>query len=282
MIFPLHFSNLPKDKVLVGKTDTILRVTVSSTGYKLLVRDLENTDMTVDVDLSNLNLKKSGNIYENSISTTDLNEKVLKNLVKLKLVSVYPTSINLMFEDAVTRKVPVKPVMDISYAKQFDIYGRIMVFPDSIYVTGTKKDIAGIDAIETENIVFSDLSDTRFFTASLKKNLVSSELLYSHDYVKIVLPVARYTEAQITLPITSNPEGRKEKLLTFPSRVNVFYYVALKDYMKIDTSMFKAGVDYQRALTNEVSRLKVDIIKSPSFVKILRIEPERVEYIIQK
>ncbi len=282
IMFPLHFSQIPKDKVLVSNTDTILRVTVASTGYKLLVRELKNPDIAIDVNLSDVDLKKSGNIYETSLMTSNLSEKVLQNIDKLKLVSVYPSSINLVFEDAVTKKVPVKPLIDASFAKQFDYYGKVMVYPDSIYVKGAKKDIGNISEIETENLVFSDLSSTKFFTASLKKTKGLKEVLYSENYVKIVLPVAKYTEAKITLPLTFNSDGRKEKLLTFPSKVNVYYYVALKDYIKTDTSMFKVGVDFERALTGEVNKIKVDVIKSPPYVKILRIEPDRVEYIIQK
>ena len=282
MIFPIHYVNIPQNKILVGKTDTILRVTVSSTGYKLLIRDLKSDVKPVNLDVSQLKLKKSSNLYESVFFSSDFNEEIGKSIKKIKLVSVYPTSINLMFEDAYSKKVPVKPNVNLSFLKQYDIYGEAIVFPDSILVKGTKKEIESVKKVETELLTFSNVCESMFFTATLKKVNGYKDLIYSTGYVKIAIPVAKYTEADITVPVFSSETNRQIKLVTFPNKVNIIYYIALGDYKKVDTSSFKAVVDSEKAFQNDVDKLKVDIVKCPSFVKILRIVPERVEYIIRK
>jgi hypothetical protein len=282
MIFPIHYVNLPQNKILIGKTDTILRVTVSSTGYKFLIRDLKNDVKPVIVDISQLKLKKAANLYESAFFSSDFNEEIVKSIKKLKLVSVYPTSINLMFEDAYSKKIPVIPTVNISFQKQYDIYGKAIVIPDSIIVKGTKKDIESIKKVETESLSFSNVCESMFFTAILKKVNGCKDLIYSREYVNIALPVAKYTEADITVAVKPSETNRNVKLVTFPNKVNIIYYIALSDYKKVDTSSFKAVVDSEKAFQNDVDKLKVDIVKCPSFVKILRIVPERVEYIIRK
>lgn len=282
MIFPIHYFNAPANKILVGKTDTLLRVTVSSSGYKLLIRDLKNSAGPVYVDLSLLKIRKSGNNYESSFFSSDLNEKIAKSISKLRMISVYPSSINLVFEDAHSKKVPVRADINVSFEKQYDLYGNMVVYPDSITITGTKKELANISFVETEKVLFSNVNNTKFFTASLKRIKGAKEIMYSKDYVSIALPVAQYTEAEITVPVKLSQTISKEKLLTFPEKVNIIYYVALSDYKKVDTSAIRAQVDCEKAMTREVDKLKVDIVKSPSFIKILRVVPERVEYIIQK
>ena len=282
MIFPIHYVNIPQNKILVGKTDTILRVTVSSTGYKFLIRDLKKDVKPVNLDVSQLKLKKSANLYESEFFSSDFNEAIGKSIKKLKLVSVYPTFINLMFEDAYSKKVQVKLNANLSFQKQYDIYGKAIIFPDSIIVKGTKKDIESIKKVETESLSFSNICESAFFTAMLKKVNGYKDLIYSNEFVYIALPVAKYTEADINVAVKPSETTRNVKLVTFPNKVNIIYYIALSDYKKVDTSSFSAIVDSEKAFQNEVEKLKVDIVKCPSFVKILRVVPERVEYIIRK
>jgi hypothetical protein len=57
--------------------------------------------------------------------------------------------------------------------------------------------------------------------------------------------------------------------------------VALKDYKKINESMFWAMIDFTKLdLKSADNKVKVLITKFPSFVKITKIDPEKVEYII--
>ena len=58
--------------------------------------------------------------------------------------------------------------------------------------------------------------------------------------------------------------------------------VALRDYKKVEASMFEAVVDLHNLVDNQASKLKVLVTQKPAFTKITRIKPAKVEYIIYK
>jgi hypothetical protein len=61
----------------------------------------------------------------------------------------------------------------------------------------------------------------------------------------------------------------------------VKYNVAFDNYEKINSSMFRAIVDYKKIEPGS-NKLKVQLVKYPQEIKAVKINPEKVEYIIKK
>ncbi len=78
-----------------------------------------------------------------------------------------------------------------------------------------------------------------------------------------------------------NPNDRVS-IKTFPEKVKITYFVALIDYNRVDHEMFKAQVNIPVIGKLTPGKLKVNIVQFPSFVKIRKIVPDKVEYIILK
>jgi len=69
---------------------------------------------------------------------------------------------------------------------------------------------------------------------------------------------------------------------TFPDKVKIYYTVALKDYSNVEPWMIQAVADLSGVDMAEDDRIKVSLESYPSYIRINKIEPEKVEFIIIK
>ena len=66
----------------------------------------------------------------------------------------------------------------------------------------------------------------------------------------------------------------------FPEKVQITYIVGFSDFDRVSEQMFAARVDYLKR--DNGNRLSVEITRHPDFVKILKQDPSKVEYLIRK
>jgi hypothetical protein len=132
-----------------------------------------------------------------------------------------------------------------------------------------------IETVEQE-VKQIDRSQTIQITLQAPESLNVIKILPKE--VEISLSVEKYTESTIKIPIVNTV--KKYKIKTYPDFVVVTYLVTLENFNRVDEDMFTASVDFEENKSS--NRLKVNLLHQPSFVKITRIEPEEVEYLLLK
>ncbi len=280
--YPIIYTNIPKDKLMV-KGDTILSFGLRAKGFNLLsIKDFSR-HYPISVDLSNLKLKKYGTIYKSYLLTSHVYNSIDRQIdFTDKLISISPDTLSFIFEDIIHKKIPIKSKLSISFKKQYKLYDSIKFVPDSIIISGPLSAIDTINYIETERKELNLLDKNKSLSLSLIKYRGKSKVTYSSDKVNVFIPVEKYTEANIELPIIVLNDNKEITIKTFPDIVNVTYLVALKDFTRIDSNMFLATVDYTKAAELNTQKLKINISHYPPFVEITKINPEKVEFIILK
>jgi len=277
--YPVIFENNPENYVLSGKPDSILSFTVSSGGLDLLTLRYFSSKIPVRIDLSDVRPRQDGDYFWASIPTFEFSGKMLAQLnLSEEHITVSPEYLNLRFEPMTGRKVKVIPRLNIGFEKQFMLSGSLKATPDSVLVLGQKEIVDNITFVDTR------LTDLKNIAASQKVNV---GLLIPENFpnVKLVpetvtveIPVDQYTESTVEISLRVGDPATKIK--TFPQKVKITFHVGLKDFSRVSDDMFMAQVNYN---PNEpTSRLKVNLVRSPSFVNIVRIEPESVEFLILK
>lgn len=274
---------MPADKVLSQKADSVIIITIQSSGYNKLYRNLFKSRKTVYVDMSQLKTKKNDSFFEANLLTTDLNSVIQSQLsANEKLIDIYPSAIHFRFEISFSKKVPVHLNLNISYQKQFGLYNRMYLIPDSINITGPLDQINNIKSISTIPVTLSDVKENQHINLPLIKEDEKYNISLDYTSVKLIIPVVQYTEANLEIPVVidSIPEGYS--IRTYPEKVNIVYQVALRDYKKMNTSMFVASINAKNALQTGTNKLKVELSKFPPNIKVVEIDPDRVEYIFFK
>ena len=107
------------------------------------------------------------------------------------------------------------------------------------------------------------------------KPVKNSHFSLSADSVEIFIPVEKFTEGEVQIPVSFLSEMNNIKL--FPEIVTVTYIVALKDYQKVNKDLFIIQL-----IPGTQTNKNIELIHHPSFVKVIKIEPQHIDYIILK
>ena len=275
--YPVVFENTPENFILVNNPDSILSFRVASAGFELLTLKFLTRKKPITIDLSNLHLTRDGNYYTSSYSTSQISDHFLKDLnISQEYVSISPATIFFRFEALAGKMVKVIPNLNIDLEKQYQLSDSLIVFPDSIMVLGPQKDLEKINNVQTieKRITGVNESQTVSVDLSIPKSLGDVTLM--PDHVKISILVDKFTESTISLPIIYQTGDIQIK--TFPDHVKATYLVPLNDYTRVDEELFLASVKLPQDLN--VPKAEVVLSRSPSFVKVTKLEPEEVEFIV--
>ena len=278
---PVTFVNLPNDKILLNNADTSFLITIRAKGFNLLYYQLFKKKYIIKVDVSLLKYSLNKNDTTSYLGTTELSKLVSKQLgFDYETLNILPDTYALHWEKAYLKKVPVKLNLSINYKKQFQLYDTIKVEPDSISVSGTKSDLEKIKYFYTQKLTLKNISNSQNLFVDIVKPSHLQKIKLFTQKVKLNIAVEKFTEAEIEIPVMSSTGMNNVKL--FPEKVRITYQVALKDFKKVNREMFVAHTDINKSKANNDFHAKVDLIKFPDFVKITKVYPEKIEYIIFK
>lgn len=278
---PIVFTHPPKGKVLSSVSDTSLSVRLSVKGLKIVtLRYLEPPERFV-VDMQNVKLKKvRNNAYAGLLLTTQLSQLLSdQSSVKGKIISIDPDTIYLEFEKLKTKRLAIKPRFKYELANQVMLYDSIFCVPDSIDVNGPAAILDTLKHITTARIDAGIVSENKQLPAELIYPVKYIPLQFSHTHTTIHVLAEKFTEANVEIPIVTD-SIRDCKLKTFPEKCIVTVRVPLKEFKNLDPLKFRLTVSCQEAITATVNKLRVKAAFMPRHTRLIRIEPNEVEFLI--
>lgn len=281
--FRVVAENLPKGKVLTGSPDSVINITVKGSGLELYSRIVMNKQNVVTVNLENLSLRQNGNQFSGFVRASKLIGSFSRQLpATMEITAVDPDTLHYYFENSFRKKVRVIPVVSLEFSRQYQLYDSLSILPDSIYISGRKENVDSIYHISTEKRVFEKLKNNVTARLALDVPKVRPPLSVSADSVTLHLTVEKFTEARVEVPVYLEPPDNELKYRTFPDKVSVICRVAMRDYNRLDPSLFTVYADISAHTEADHNRLPVEVGRIPSYVKVIRIEPPKIEYLILK
>jgi hypothetical protein len=278
---PIVFTHPPNGKVLSSVSDTSLIVRLSVKGLKIFtLRYLEPPERFV-VDMQNVKLKKvRNNAYAGLLLTTQLSQLLTdQSSVKGKIISIDPDTIYLEFEKIKTKRLAIKPLFKYELANQVMLYDSIVCMPDSVDVKGPAAILDTLKYISTTTVDAGIVSENKQLVAELVHPVKYIPLQFSHSYTTISILAEKFTEANVEIPIVTDSIG-KCKLKTFPEKSIVTVRVPLKEFKNLDPLKFRLTVSCLEASTTTGNKLRVKAAFMPRHTRLIRIEPNEVEFLI--
>lgn len=284
VVLPYSYSckNIPSERVVESRSDTIIFLTVRTKGFNILYERYIRTPEPLV-----LNLKYFRNMHRNAtqeiefpiVNYTDVLSSQLK--YTNQITAVFPERITIKLNKLHRKKVAVIPHLDLTFADQYMLYGKAVVSPDSVLVGGPKGIIDTLTFITTEKYKNTGLKENASVRIPLVLPSKNISVSMSAKEVNVVIPVEKYTEKEIEVPLIVRNKPLKMDVKTFPDKVKIYCFVALKDFDLVLPSMFSAQVDFKES-EKGTNMLTVNVPEYPSNVKVTRFIPQRVEYIIMK
>ncbi len=285
--YPINYSNLPEDKILIGreKLPTKLLLSISGYGFTILQHNIKLSETHAEIDFSTLSNITSA--QQDSLRYFVLSKSVQEQIEKklssgLNIEAIYPDSLIFQFARAIEKKVRVIPNYKCVLGKQFMLKTPVYVTPDSVFIKGPHLILDTISEIETNPVILSGIETFTQVSTALTK---LKDIEIPQEKVTINAPVEEYTEARIKVPIEIANVPENVMITLFPCDANLTFLVALSDYTIINSADFKVSVDYSSIKTQKnylVDKLKVKIITLPKYARNLDAHPRKVEYIIEK
>ena len=280
--YPVHYSNFPKNKVLIGDVPNRLSLNVSAHGYTLLRFKLNSRKIPIIFDVRSSSLYK---VPGESSTTYYVLTRLARDRIATQLGSniqvhdILPDTLYFQFAEVVTKMVAVEPSVKISLSKQFMIKGGITAEPDSIKISGPNIVIDTINKVFTKLTEVNDVNSTVKRTVSLEDiNKVS----FARKRVTIVIPVEKFTEGNMKIPVHVINQPDSIDLKLFPSTVKVSYIVPLSDFTKVKPSQFNFTIDYNDIRASSENKPRINLEKYPDFISSVQFSPKTLDYIIEK
>jgi len=279
--YPIVYTSVPNNILLVNNTDSVVSLRMKSGGFNLFLLKYLKRKKPVFIDLGNIRLTKYDGVYRARIITSRHVKDLIRQLsITDEIVSVEPDTLYFDFEEIVSKKVPVYTNLELEVRKPYLLYDSLRTIPDSIVISGLREEIMGINQVFTEEKSLNDVNESQTVKLKLLYPESPGNMKFSDQEVEVRISLEKFTEDVLELPVKV-VSGNKYQLKIYPDKVSVTYMVALKDFKRVTPEMFSATVSYP-GNDNGDGKLDVKITNSPHFVKISRINPEKVEYIILK
>lgn len=279
--FPVKYIHHMSDKEMIGDIPMELNLNVSGQGYTLLRNIITTRQHPIILKVTSLYFAEVPNDTNRFyILTRNLKDNIQRQLgTEITLNYTLPDTIYYTFSPIERKKVPVEPNINIEFASQYMLGRSIISKPDSIIISGPRTLTDTIIKVQTQYRKFTKVDKS--FSVDLKLKPID-DVYFVRNNVTLTVPVEKYTESFVMVPIKVINLPDSVEMKTFPASVKISYIVALQNYNKVRPGLFRVIVDYKSIYSSFNNKLKVSLERQPAFIRLVNFRPKNVDYIIEK
>ncbi len=271
----MQYVNVPDNRAFHPLQSDTVSVQLEANGWQLLFSTLQSTTQTIQVDLSGLQ-SRNWVVFTNQLGFVNRQFPANK-----RVISVSPDTLYFDFSKQTERKVPVRALHNLQFRKQYDIIDELRISPEYVTITGPLEDVVQIERWETDTIRAENVSGNIRTVAYLKQNQRANINVYPTS-VEVDIPVGEVTEKILEVPLKAENAKQFRSVKLLPGKVRLTVMVSLRDFMKVTSGAFEAVVNMDDWVENDANSLPVIITQIPDFCKLVKIEPQNVDFFIRK
>ncbi len=276
----VEYKNNPKNYVIINDLPSQLDINISGLGFDLLGYKLQLKRPPLRIDLSGIkDLDKNNNsVIDFSVYKPFISKQLGSQIV---VNEIQPEKIDVRLDKQTSKLVVIEPILNLNFAKQYQLDGEIKVKPAVVNVVGPKSVLDTLSKVYTEIISYNKIDQTATHEVALNKKHKEQRLTFDLDKVIVFIPVEKFTESTITIPINYINVPDSIELKAIPHEVKLKFMVPLSKISNLTPSKFNINVDYNN-VNDKYGKLKVSLTKYPDYLKSITIKPAKVEYILKK
>jgi hypothetical protein len=276
--YPVKYINPPEEMFLTSTPPKRFELKVEGHGFSLLRYKLILSPSPIVLNLSTIHESSEGSGNIITVQSQSLIQRISQQVSnEISITEISPNIITLVFDSLATKTLHVKTNISTTFKSQYYLRDKITFQPESINVSGPSAALDTISFLETESVNISGIDDNIERVVQVK-NPLNTEL--STDKVLVKIPVEKFTEKELTIPVElkNKPEDVSVKL--FPSEVKVSFLVGMSNYESITANDFLITVDFNQSdISSET--LDVTIDSQPPFIQSLRVSPQSVDFLVE-
>lgn len=271
--------NLPEGYVTPTVIDKSVNVRVEGAGFSLLRMYLFGS-RNIFVDVSSMNRFSSGGKTWAIFVTRKLASNKTDLPEHLRITDVFTDTVMIPLLTVKKKKLPVVVQDGVSLQPQRIFSSPRSVVPDSVWITATNDVIDTMRAVYTVPEAPQTLSDTLIKDVPL---ILPDMATASAEQIHVEYYVEPFSEKKLQIPIEPVNVTTGYACRIFPPNAKVAFYVGLSQYEDADETGFRVVADLSNVHPGDkASRVRVSIVKSPSFIQNVSFSPSYAEFILEK
>jgi YbbR domain-containing protein len=271
----LVYKNFPQKKAFHPLQSDTVDLLVEGTGWQLLFARLRVSPPSINISLDKLNNRNYILFSEQLYSVNNQLE------TSQKIISIRPDTLYFDFSKRTVKRVPVKLVSDLTFAKQFGISDDIEFTPDYVTVSGPQEELEKIREWKTDTLKLHDIQGPSVSRVAMKLNLQKNVNIFPST-IEVKLPVDEFTEKTLEVPLKILNNSEYYNVRLYPKKVKITFMVALSSYQQVNEDFIEATVDLNEWKLQKHNQLSIKLTRFPDYCKKVKLVPEKVDFIIEK
>ena len=271
----LVYTNAPQKKAFHPLQSDTVDLQVEGTGWQLLFARLRVNPPSISISLEKLNNRNFILFSEQLYSVNNQLE------TRQKIISIRPDTLYFDFSKRSVKKVPVRLVSNLNFVKQFGISDEIELNPDYVTVSGPQEDLEKIAEWKTDTLKLDDVHGLSVARVAMKQNVLKNVSIFPSS-VEVKVPVDEFTEKTIEVPLKVVNNTEYYAIRLYPKKIKITFMVALSSYQQVNEDFVEAVVDLNEWRLQKHDQLTVKLTRFPDYCKLVKVSPEKIDFIIDK
>ena len=267
-------TDIPQNIVITeGLPDTI-KVTLRDKGFNLIKYTFSDNIRPIRLQFA-LYAKTNS---KGSVTPAEI-QKIIRNRLdeSTTIVTVKADHWDFFFCHGNKKRVPILLNGTIT-AKQNYYINHISLIPDSVTVLGETEALDTINAVHTNAVTLTNVSESTSRTVTLKR-IKGTKL--DKETTTLNISADQLTEVIVRVPIRTENVPAGISLKTFPAQVDIRVAVGVKNSNTIRPEMFSVVADYKDLSAEPNAKIRLKITVQPrTVVKAYIIQPT-VDYLLE-
>ncbi|MBC6111338.1 YbbR-like domain-containing protein [Pedobacter fastidiosus] len=271
----LIYKNFPQKRAFHPLQSDTVDLQVEGTGWQLLFARLRISPQSIAVSLNQLNTKEF-------VVFSDQLYNVNKQLESSqKVISVKPDTLYFDFTKRTVKRVPIKLIQKVDFAKQYGVSSEILLNPKFVTVTGPIEELEKINSWSTDTLKLKNVQSSAKARVWMQHSTHKNVSIFPSS-VEVKLPVDEFTEKTIEVPLKIINNRNYNSIKLYPKKVKVTFLVALSNYDQVDEGFITATVDADEWQSLHHNQLTIKITEFPDYCKLISIYPSKIDFIVEK
>lgn len=272
---PVKYVSIPDSVVFETRLPSEIEVYVEDNGYGLFKYFFRRRNDSLTINVREIINSPNGKVMQGSYLEQELRNRLLPSTT---ILSYNPSRISFNYSLLQQKKVPVILDVQIFLASGYLLSGDIYTIPDSVLLYGGRDNLANINYAYTVSDTITNVRSQEPLTFDIKP---INNIRFVPDRVDVVVPVDRYTQKDVTIPISviNMPEDLNVRF--FPSTVKVSFLIGLSQYNTVNEEDFSIQLDYND-LKDMHESVPLRLTLYPDHIQNLSLSPSEVEFIFEK
>jgi YbbR domain-containing protein len=271
----LDFRNTPQKRAFHSLQSDTVNITVNGNGWDMLFSKMTAGNKSISVDLSSLENKSY------VVLSAQLDQINSKRASDQQITRFNPDTLYFDFSNRKVKRIPVHLVTDLKYLHQFYNSDSITIKPAYVIINGPANVIDKITEWKSDTLKMDSVDETVNTNVNLQPVNAGNLSVYPKS-VQVTIPVDEFTEKVIEIPVKLINNNSYQDVKIFPQKIKITFTTSLSRYQMIDEDFFEATADLDLWRLHGYKELPVVVSKVPAYCRVVKIEPQNIDFIIKK